>query len=698
MKKLFKIAAGMLAVVMLLSAMPLTVFAAEREGTVAMPKPFYSAADNSIYSSLGLTEQQLASLQKELTEAGKAWEESLDISAYGIDHTELNIALIANLFSQDCPELFHCWFSYSYIPGGDITGIIFLYDVGYTREAYDAIRAEYEAVAAEMTADLDGLTDLQKALLLHDRLAVHCEYDQVRLNAGQITSNFDPSYSMHGALAEGAAVCQGYAEAYSYLLELVGIDNYLCASQALFHVWNIVTIDGVKYHVDVTWDDPVWDKTGQVLHNNFLISTEALLATGHNANDFDNTPNDTRYDNAFWRNSQTEFQYIDGNFYYIDRAADPSGTYAVKGTLMRWDGAGAHTAELEVNDNWMTTGGRWSNNYARLSSWMGTLYYSLSSAIYSYNVHTKQTEKVLEPDMSGNDDNCIFGFAADDNTFYYEVYPTPAYDLGSKEAALRTHVFRTAEATVLGSSLTLGDTLDMNLMIEIPSAYDAADLKLAVTLDGETAYLPIDAANVDTIHTVVLPTAAKDMTATYTLQLVDENGNPLGAERITSVRYYAEALLTGGYADNVKAAAKAMLNYGAAAQAYFDTRTDTPANENYRMDLNSADVSGIADMVKENSLPSFIGCSLVLKSEVHVRVYFSEAVEGAVQNGYRYYLTVDGIGAGDLADTQTVSVGGATYRFSALSLAKAVIEGNYGEEFQDLMKALVLYANAVSAL
>ena len=218
-----------------------------------------------------------------------------------------------------------------------------------------------------------------------------------------------------------------------------------------------------------------------------------------------------------------------------------------------------------------------------------------------------------------------------------------AHTRGSKEAALRTHVFRTAEATVLGSSLTLGDTLDMNLAIEIPSAYDAADLKLAVTLDGETAYLPIDAANVDTIHTVVLPTAAKDMTATYTLQLVDENGNPLGAERITSVRYYAEALLTGGYADNVKAAAKAMLNYGAAAQAYFDTRTDTPANENYRMDLNSADVSG-------------------------------------------------------LADTQTVSVGGATYRFSALSLAKAVIEGNYGEEFQDLMKALVLYANAVSAL
>ena len=68
------------------------------------------------------------------------------------------------------------------------------------------------------------------------------------------------------------------------------------------------------------------------------------------------------------------------------------------------------------------------------------------------------------------------------------------------------------------------------------------------------------------------------------------------------------------------------------------------------------------------------------------------------ENGYRYYLTVDGIGAGDLADTQTVSVGGATYRFSALSLAKAVIEGNYGEEFKDLMKALVLYADAVSAL
>ena len=34
------------------------------------------------------------------------------------------------------------------------------------------------------------------------------------------------------------------------------IESDLVLSDALNHAWNKVYIDGVAYHVDVTWDDP----------------------------------------------------------------------------------------------------------------------------------------------------------------------------------------------------------------------------------------------------------------------------------------------------------------------------------------------------------------------------------------------------------------------------------------------------------
>lgn len=697
MKKLTNLFAALIAVAMLLSLAPISALAAPRviEAEAALPTVYLSAADNSNYDSLGLTAEQLNQLQKELTDAGKAWETSLDVSGYNIPMTDENVLLIRDLFAQDCPELFHTWFSYSYM---NVDGISMLYHInfnyetaGYTYEQYTEIRAQYEAVAKEMTADLEGLSDVQKALLLHDRLAVHCEYDKERLDDGELTNAFDASFSMVGALVNRKAVCQGYAEAYSYLLSLVGIEDYLCASSVLNHVWNIVIIDGVKYHVDVTWDDPTWDRTGRVRHNNFLLSSEAIYASGHRAYDYDISPNDYSYDyGSVWLPSDSEFQYIDGQFYYIDHSSE---------TLNRWDG-GSTSWELEsVDDLWVASASSaWSGNFSTLSSWMGTLYYSLADGIYAYDPVTDTSAQVYVADLTGGDYYSVYGFMAENNQFIYNTYSTPNFVRGSKAAGLKTYTFREAAVGILGSSLTLGDLLDTQLAVEIPSDYDVSKLQLAVTADGSTQYLPIPDNGKDTVYSVTMSTAAKDMTAEYTLQVVDADKKALGAPRVTSIRQYAEALLTGSYSDAVKATAKAMLNYGAAAQVYFETRTDKLANADYELDLTAADVSDIADTVKENSLESYLGCSLILKSETHIRLYFREAVTGAQVNGNRYYLSIDGIGADDLGTTYTVEVDGATYRLSALSLAKTVIEGDYSKDFQDLMRALVLYANAVQTL
>ena len=153
----------------------------------------------------------------------------------------------------------------------------------------------------------DSLSDVEKALILHDRLAAFNAYDyenyMLAVQKQDISLIPNESYNAYGALGLGISVCQGYALAYDYLLEQVGIKSEYCSSDVLNHAWNIVYIDNKPYHVDVTWDDHPWDISGKVEHNNFLKSTYGIKETGHNATDYITTPVDTTYDNYFWQNS-----------------------------------------------------------------------------------------------------------------------------------------------------------------------------------------------------------------------------------------------------------------------------------------------------------------------------------------------------------------------------------------------------------
>ena len=60
----------------------------------------------------------------------------------------------------------------------------------------------------------------------------------------------------------GEAVCEGYARTAQLLLNLSGIANYIVIGESDMtdsgrtgHMWNVVTIGGENYYLDVTWDD-----------------------------------------------------------------------------------------------------------------------------------------------------------------------------------------------------------------------------------------------------------------------------------------------------------------------------------------------------------------------------------------------------------------------------------------------------------
>lgn len=286
--------------------------------TTTIPQAIYDTPlDDQNASTLGIDDGTLQKLTADIFAATKNYENEVNIEKCNISYSKDtgNIpAQIAYKGTGD-PEICHIKsVSLNAYQDGAICKLIFTYS--YTKSEYEAYISKCRTVADSMISNLKtaDLTDLQKALIVHDRLAVMCEYDNASLNATEAND----SHKIIGVFCNKKAVCEGYAKAYIYLLDKLGIESYMCSSEILNHAWNIVKIDNKYYHTDVTWDDPVEDITGRVKHNYFMVSDQYIKENGHNSSDYTVPETDNAYDNAFWMNSDTEFVYFKGTVYYID--------------------------------------------------------------------------------------------------------------------------------------------------------------------------------------------------------------------------------------------------------------------------------------------------------------------------------------------------------------------------------------------
>ncbi len=117
---------------------------------------------------------------------------------------------------------------------------------------------------------LEDLTEEEKIKVLHDYLANHILYDPEPLGENDYK---EISHTAYGALIDGVAVCDGYAEAFKYLLDKVGIENRLIFGEVdedgsfegeVNHAWNLVKVDELYRHYDLTWDDD--DVNNRVLY------------------------------------------------------------------------------------------------------------------------------------------------------------------------------------------------------------------------------------------------------------------------------------------------------------------------------------------------------------------------------------------------------------------------------------------------
>ena len=154
----------------------------------------------------------------------------------------------------DHPELFYVQTAYTvkYTSDKKVVEI----DLSYYTIANDLENATalFESAA---TAIEEGARqypdDYSREKYVHDALIERVTYD-----AG---ASLDQS--AYSALVQGKSVCAGYARAFQYICQRLGIPAYYCAgSSGEDHAWNIVRLGDGYYNVDVTWDDsesPTYD-------------------------------------------------------------------------------------------------------------------------------------------------------------------------------------------------------------------------------------------------------------------------------------------------------------------------------------------------------------------------------------------------------------------------------------------------------
>ncbi len=146
---------------------------------------------------------------------------------------------------------------YSYPQQGDTFDGSITVTAEYLTTAAEEQAVQNAVAAALESLALDGKSDYEKAEAITAFICDNVEYDYEHLN--------DESYklkgSAYGALINGQAVCQGYANLFYRMALEAGLGCRIITGTADngsvtdAHAWNIVRVNGRWYNHDVTWRD-----------------------------------------------------------------------------------------------------------------------------------------------------------------------------------------------------------------------------------------------------------------------------------------------------------------------------------------------------------------------------------------------------------------------------------------------------------
>lgn len=167
----------------------------------------------------------------------------------------------------DNPEFFwvECDFKYTYKNNKVVSVTVKFNTTGSNIKKY---KQKFEkAVKPLLKKASKAKTTIEKIKIVHDYLTRTIEYN----------ANARLSQSAYSAIVKKSTVCAGYAKAFSYIMNQLGIRcTYVVGYAGEPHAWNLVQINKKWYNMDVTWDDPVGNPSNQYFYDYFNLSDKQI--------------------------------------------------------------------------------------------------------------------------------------------------------------------------------------------------------------------------------------------------------------------------------------------------------------------------------------------------------------------------------------------------------------------------------------
>ncbi len=307
--------------------------------------------------------------------------EFADLSPY-----KLKPADVVQIYSDvllASPELFYVdnTVTYYFNQRDHVTKVEFNYlmNVDERAEALQTYEREIDYIVSLVDP---ALSDAEKALFVHDYLIASYAYDAEEAN-----------YDALSLFRERKGVCQAYSLAYMAVLREFGMDVVMVTSDEMNHAWNLVKIDNMWYHVDLSFDDPSPDRLGRVMHDNFLLDDEAVKTTA--------TPHygwksairclSKSWGDPIWDGVTARMIEQNGQWYYIDPSAMTLAVSAFDGS---------HRSDVfRFKERWTASPGGDSyyvGVFSGLSECLGHLFVNTPYDIMIYSPQTGDVSVYLE--------------------------------------------------------------------------------------------------------------------------------------------------------------------------------------------------------------------------------------------------------------------------------------------------------------
>lgn len=287
-------------------------------------------------------------------------------------------------------------------------------------------------------------------------------------------------------------------------------------------------------------------------------------------------------------------------------------------------------------------------------------------------------------------------------------------DMDDSNVASAEYTIRSVPFTSVSQNLNLSDDISVNFYLDLADyVMDDNTAAVVFSFKGNQTSVPVsEGEKSGDVYKFSFPVAAAEMTDTITGQLY-LGGKPAGDAFSSSVKNYAEYILTNGedYEKELPLV-KAMLNYGAQAQLFFEYNTNDLANS--ILDENDKALTPItADVLKDYKYEAadndenidFKGQVIGLKNKITAKFYFTgeitpemckvngEAIsaEDLCEDDNGTYIAVHNITPGNFDKQYVITVGNVTvsnasvfsYLYTALSYNRT--------ELYDIAYALYAY-------